>query len=527
MSTAIRPLPPDAEPGRDSPPPLPSRRVAGRVLRWLRAMVVPRRDPAAEATWLAEAMQRTSDQLAVFVFHGEATIAQDLVVTRRGPGRERLLGGLAPDGRPIDWSTAVHPEDRPRYRTAESYAQLRKGRPLTVEYRVNGGDGVVRWVEERLVPRLEDGRLLVDGVAVDVTAHRAARSAAEEAQRRLETVMRLARTYVWVADVDRDGAMREVYALPGIEQLLGGPPASDETPPAPWRSAVHPDDVARFDAAVEAARSGRPFDLEYRLIGRDGVTRIVRDQAMPTLRGAGAFRLEGLVREVTAEHEARRSLAAALEVAEGRAVEVEELLAETSSLHALAEQAKLSAENRARELAAAHAELEWLAAHDALTGLMNRRHATALMEAAVAGGTPVGIAMLDVDRFKEVNDTHGHAGGDAVLVDVARRLATTRREDIVARWGGEEFAVLLTDIADETTLRAAADRLRAAVSATPVVLADGTALQVTISVGVCRCCSPEEALEALVRAADDALYAAKRAGRDRVRCAPERLRHAS
>jgi diguanylate cyclase (GGDEF)-like protein len=158
---------------------------------------------------------------------------------------------------------------------------------------------------------------------------------------------------------------------------------------------------------------------------------------------------------------------------------------------------------------------------------MNRRHATALMEAAIAGGTPVGIAMLDVDRFKDVNDTHGHAGGDAVLVEVAGRLAATRHEDIVARWGGEEFAVLLTDIADETALRAAADRLRAGVSATPVVLADGTALRVTISVGVCRCSSPEEPLEALVRAADDALYAAKRAGRDRVRCAPDRLRRAS
>jgi len=526
MSIAIRPLPPDAEPGRESPPPLPSRRLAGRVLRRLRRFVVPRRDPSAEATWLAEAVARTSEQLAVFVFHGEATIANDLVVTRRGPGRDQLLGGPAEDGRTLDWSAAVHPEDRARFRTAESYAQLRKGRPLSVEYRVNGADGVVRWVEERLVPWFDDGRLMVDGVVLDVTAHRAARNAAEEAQRRLETVMRLARTFVWVADVDRDGAMREVYALPGIEQLIGGP-APDCTSPTPWRDAVHPDDVGRFDAAVEAARTGEPLDLEYRLVGRDGVTRIVRDQAMPTLRGAGAFRLEGLVREVTEEHEARRSLAAALEVAEGRAVEVEELLEETSSLHALAEQAKLSAETRARELHAVHAELEWLAAHDALTGLMNRRHATALMEQAIAGGAPVGIAMLDVDRFKEVNDTHGHAGGDAVLVEVAGRLAATRREDIVARWGGEEFAVLLTGIPDETALRAAAERLRAAVAAAPVVLEGGTILPVTISVGVCRCHAPEEPLEALVRAADDALYVAKRAGRDRVHCAPDRLRRAS
>jgi diguanylate cyclase (GGDEF)-like protein len=498
-----------------------------RVLRRLRAFAIPRRDPWAQASWLPDAMLRTSWQVAVFVFHGEATIAQDLVVTRRGPGRDALLGGPAPDRLPIDWAAAVHPEDRARFRTAESYAQLRKGRPLAVEYRLVGADGIVRWVEERLVPRVENGRLLVDGVVVDVTAQVAARRAAEEAQRRLETVMRLAHTYVWVADVDCDGTMRAVYALPGIEQLLGGPATDDDAAPAPWRDAVHPDDVGRFDAALDAARTGEPFDLEYRLVGRDGVTRIVRDQAMPTLRGAGAFRLEGLIREVTAEYDARRSLAAALEVAEDRAVEVEELLAQTSSLHALAEQAKLSAENRARELAAAHAELEWLAAHDALTGLMNRRHATPRMEAAIAGGEPVGIAMLDVDRFKQVNDTHGHAGGDAVLVELARRLAATRAGDIVARWGGEEFAVLLTGVADETALRAAAERLRAAVAATPVILDGGIEVAVTVSVGVCRCASADEPLEALVRAADDALYAAKRAGRDRVRCAPDRLRKAS
>ncbi len=149
------------------------------------------------------------------------------------------------------------------------------------------------------------------------------------------------------------------------------------------------------------------------------------------------------------------------------------------------------------------------------------------MEAALAGGEPVGIAMLDIDRFKQVNDTRGHVVGDAVLVEVARRLAATRAEDVVARWGGEEFAVLLTGIADDTALTAAAERLRAAVSTEPVPADDGAPLTITVSVGVSRPPTPGAPLDALVAAADDALYAAKRAGRDRVRRAAAKLPRAS
>ena len=124
--------------------------------------------------------------------------------------------------------------------------------------------------------------------------------------------------------------------------------------------------------------------------------------------------------------------------------------------------------------------------------------------------------MLDVDWFKGVNDTYGHAGGDAVLTEIARRLAATRAEDLVARWGGEEFCVLLTDIGDDAALLAAAERLRAAIADEPVVLDDGTLVHVTASIGVGRPSCANERLERLVIAADDALYEAKRGGRNQV-----------
>ncbi len=443
--------------------------------------------------WVGESMVHTTQALAVYVFHGEATIGRDLVVTHRGPGRDRLLGGVATGAVRVDWAHAVHPDDRAAHRAAESYVQLSKGLPISASFRIVGMDGVTRWVSENLAPRWERGRLLVDGVVIDTTSQRVARTDAEQAQRRLEAVMRSANTYVWVAEVGVDGVMTSVYNVAGIERIMGRGPAQAGSPPPGWRSVVHPDDVERFDEVIVAAGHGRSFDIEYRLNGIDGVTRIVRDQAVATLLGDGRYRLDGLVQEVTSEHEARRALSAAL----------------------------ATAEDRAHSLAAAHAELERIGRLDSLTGLTNRRYATKLMDEALARHDPVGIAMLDVDGFKRVNDTFGHAGGDAVLIEIARRLAETRAEDLVARWGGEEFCVLLTGVEDDEALFAASERLRAAVAAEPVLLDDGSVMRITVSIGAGRPACPDQRLERLVIAADEALYEAKRGGRNRVCLVPE------
>ena len=321
-------------------------------------------------------MRRTTPKLAVYVFQGEATRADDLVVTHRGPGRDRLLGGESTGAGAADWAHAVHPEDRAKHRRAESYAQLRKGKPIDVEFRLIGVDGQERWMNEHLVPRSEGGRLLVAGIVVDVTSQRQLRIEAEQTRRRLETVMRRAHTYVWVSEIAADGTMRHIYSVAGIERLVGGSLAAGEDPQVVWRNVVHRDDLARFDAALAAAARGESFDLEYRLVGHDSVTRIVRDQAAVTMLGGGRFRIEGLVQDVTAEHEQRRALGMALAMAEDRAAEVEELLAESSTLHAFAEAAKQAAENHARRLVEAQAELERIGRLDSLTGLTNRRHAT-------------------------------------------------------------------------------------------------------------------------------------------------------
>jgi two-component system cell cycle response regulator len=158
--------------------------------------------------------------------------------------------------------------------------------------------------------------------------------------------------------------------------------------------------------------------------------------------------------------------------------------------------------------------LEELAYNDELTRLYNRRflsrQLSAIVRSAVRHRRTLSCVLVDIDRFKSINDEHGHARGDAVLARVAARLQhVLREEDYAGRWGGEEFLVLLPDI-DEEGAQATAERLRLNVGGRPVA-----GLRVTVSAG-CATWSPGESPDDLLRRADAALYAAKRGGRDQV-----------
>ena len=176
------------------------------------------------------------------------------------------------------------------------------------------------------------------------------------------------------------------------------------------------------------------------------------------------------------------------------------------------------------ELAQALEQIRQLATHDDLTGLLNRRAMLDRMQLeqrrSLRSGSPLLIAQLDIDHFKAVNDTHGHAAGDLVLqsfADTVRR--NVRDTDVLARWGGEEFVLLLCDTpaADAVALM---ERLRQAVQAmqVPVPQGDGP-ITVTVSIGLARH-TPADPLAGTLERADRALYAAKAGGRNRVVPAP-------
>jgi diguanylate cyclase (GGDEF)-like protein len=168
-----------------------------------------------------------------------------------------------------------------------------------------------------------------------------------------------------------------------------------------------------------------------------------------------------------------------------------------------------------QELVAQGARLEALLREDGLTGLSNRRailtQLGGMVSAARRHGHPLSIAVCDLDHFKRINDSHGHKTGDAVLVAAAHAMGThLRAEDQLGRLGGEEFLVLLPDT-DAAAAHHVASKLRAELAAA------GTPVPVTVSIGVATW--DGEAPEDLLHRADEALYAAKAAGRDRVMAA--------
>ena len=176
------------------------------------------------------------------------------------------------------------------------------------------------------------------------------------------------------------------------------------------------------------------------------------------------------------------------------------------------------------ELRARNAELDLVSRTDALTGLANRRQLVErlaeIRSASRRHARLLGVLMVDIDHFKQVNDTAGHEGGDVVLREVGSRLALLPRvEDVVGRWGGEEFLALLPDT-DWEGSRLFGERMLAAIAAAPFELPDGKLLSVTVSIG----CAVDIARdpEKLVATADAALYDAKTAGRNRLICTPRR-----
>lgn len=172
-----------------------------------------------------------------------------------------------------------------------------------------------------------------------------------------------------------------------------------------------------------------------------------------------------------------------------------------------------------RQLQAVNAQLQQLSSTDRLTGLYNRGHWEESLKVAYARhqrhGNATSLVMFDIDHFKRVNDTYGHQAGDHVIEQVARLVREhVRDSDVAGRYGGEEFAVVLSDT-DKVGARVFAERLRKSVEALEV-LHDGHSIRFTISLGIADLSKPSVNHADLIAWADQALYASKNAGRNRV-----------
>ncbi|MDH5830195.1 diguanylate cyclase [Luteimonas sp. M1R5S18] len=288
------------------------------------------------------------------------------------------------------------------------------------------------------------------------------------------------RRYRMLADHSHDAITRvradgeRVYVSPAATEMLGWD--ADELLGSRW-SIVHPDDRDALEQSMASAlASGEPRTDQYRLRHREGHYVWVEavSRAIPADDGSGRTELMINARNIS------------------RRVAAEQALAESRR------------------------ELERQSRVDPLTDLANRRQFDERLSLACKRlqrhGTPIGLLAMDIDRFKSINDGHGHATGDAVLQAFARRLCESVREtDLVARVGGDEFVILLEDGSADGA-EAVARKVVAAMTAP--VEAGGKPLEVSTSIGVAHAREPVDPATLMARA-DAALYVAKQAGRNR------------
>lgn len=410
-----------------------------------------------------------------------------------GPGYERLLG--QPVTRDTTRSAAyevMHPDDRAAVAANAAYATLATGRETTVDWRVPRPMGGYRWLRTRLMPRervTDGGPVTVDGLIADVTREREILAALAEQGEVVERLTSSIAESVYTLEILPSGELVPRFRSQAFTALTGGEPT--DAPNSAWTDRIHVDDRPGVSAMDRDS-----WTLEYRLLGADGVERWILDRARRHVTPDGRVFIEGIAADNTERRRAEERL--------DRAVDRLKVMSET----------------------------------DELTGLANRRVMTDALECALADGAAAAVVMLDVDRFKDINDTHGHVAGDEVLRELARRFTSLVRTtdgrrvpDLIARWGGEEFCALLAGVDDPAVARAVGERIRDAIVSSPFRVASGAEIAVTISAGVAVGAAStdrpvDEAdwapyvakrLDHLVDEADRALYVAKRRGRDQVR----------
>jgi diguanylate cyclase (GGDEF)-like protein/PAS domain S-box-containing protein len=296
-----------------------------------------------------------------------------------------------------------------------------------------------------------------------------ARDALRQSEERYALAALAANDGLWDWDLIRDRCDYSLRwrAMLGLENTPLLPLARE------WLDRVHPDDAPRLRAELEALLSGSAprLESEHRLRHADGTWRWVLVRALALRdRGTRASRLAGSITDI-------------------------------------------SARKRAEE------ELRRAAMHDGLTGLVNRAYFLESLERAVARvqrrpDRAIGLLFLDLDRFKQVNDSLGHLAGDRLLCSIARRLQScVRPGDVLARLGGDEFAVLLDDIRDPVDAVGVAERMQDALQMP--LLSEGTEVVVTASIGIAFGGIGLEGAEELLRDADLAMYRAKASGKAR------------
>jgi diguanylate cyclase (GGDEF)-like protein/PAS domain S-box-containing protein len=415
------------------------------------------------------AMVRDSnDIMAIVDTHGRLVYASPVTERILGLDIEPLIGS--------DVFDLIHPEDRDFAR--RGFQATRDGRDADrIELRLRRSDGSWRVVEAVATNLLDDPS--VEGIVIsarDLTERRRAEAELREAQERFRSAFEYAP--IGMALISVDGRLFRVNRA--LVQILGR--GESELLTSSLLELCHPDDREECRESVRRLFAGvtQSAQLEQRFLHHDG---------HPVWVSASA----SLVRDVNDQP---------MYIV----CQIEDIGERRASGEALAHQA----------------------VHDPLTGLPNRLHFVDRLGRELARAEQrrerVAVLFLDLDRFKVVNDSLGHSAGDRLLVAVADRLkATMGPTDVVARFGGDEFTILCSEVTSEETVELIAERIAEAI-ARPVALMEGEVF-VTASIGIALSGTTGDSPETLLRNADAAMYRAKERGRDRAELFDARVHH--
>jgi diguanylate cyclase (GGDEF)-like protein/PAS domain S-box-containing protein len=362
------------------------------------------------------------------------------------------------------WRCHVHPDDRPEF--DRNISHLAPGQRSECELRIIARDGSTRYIRAHTrAVGMEDGQPRVYGACQDVTDRKRAEEALRESEARFRAMAEHSTDWIWAIDIQG----RHTYSNQKGARVLGYTP--EEFLALDAASLVHPDDLPRFQEIFRnalAAQSGWQ-GVNLRWQHRDGSYRTFESSASQLLNEAGQLiGFQGVDRDITERRHAEE-------------------------------------------------RIEFLAHHDALTGLPNRillrdrfAHALAMAERS---RSRVALLFLDLDKFKRVNDTLGHAAGDQLLLEVVTRLAHSMREtDTICRQGGDEFILLLNDVPDPEAVERIAEEILTHVGEPAEI--NGHVLNTSCSIGIAMFPEDGDDFDGLLQKADIAMYNAKDAGRN-------------
>ena len=371
---------------------------------------------------------------------------------------------------PGGFARLLHPDDRDRV-LAEHWDAVAAGEPFVSEYRMVGADGTVLWIYDAAVPVVNAaGRTTLHGHCLEILPEgdTVSRGGGEETE--LESAVAKIPAAVYRCRCDAYGTIE--FLSDQIEELVGYP-ASDfiDNRVRSYDSIVHPDDLDQVIAEVsDAIERGFTYSLEYRVMHVSGEPRWVAEHGRPVFGPDGKPQwTAGVILDITRQRAARGS----------------------------------------RELF--ERQIRRQAHHDWLTGLPNRVLFRESLARAISDSpdadAELAVFVLNLDRFKEVNDTFGREVGDRLLQEIGRRLKNVLREgDSIARLDSDEFAVLVPEAGRPETLEVV-HRVRGAIE--PFIELEGLTLNVEVSIGIA--CCPRDGLDAdtLLSCADTAMYIAK------------------